>query len=355
MEHHLVRIGHWIVEGGHSGGKGLGACKVEAHEAIQVLERHIGVSFVAGDGDDIWTHSGTASIATELPETHTLTIHYRQEFDTPARLHLWAENGDYVTNLDGVGPHAGWTTFTTQIYSRLPYGCRFRNPGLADEWEHVEAKRTGISVTTDAEYWTLEGDDELFTSPPFPNQPLELSVANSDLSQLAGPLYAHVWVNRARGPLATRVPVDAHGGVSLRVYPRVTTSIQFHDGHGGWERHRHAIELGETDATGTRYVVLERPPLLPSPPIADLVSDPPFRIQRPGAYVEGEHLRFVVHAPHAADVQLIGEWTGWTDQPMPMRCTQDGTYWWRRVRVLWIRRRARATATAKCGRSTASA
>lgn len=289
--------------------------------------------FVAADGPEIWTHSGTAAIATTVPKSHTLTIHYRQEMDTPARLHLWAENGDYVTDVDRVGSHDGWTTFASQVYSLLPYGCQFRNPGMSEEWEHPEAKRTGIRITRDTEYWTLEGDNELFSERPVPERTLELIVAHTDFSSLEAPLFAHVWVNRARGPLFTRVPVEATGQVTLQVYPRVTTSIQFHDRQGHWEKHRHAIELAEDSPPTTRYVVLDRPPLLPAPPVADLAADPPFRIRRPGAYVEGEHLRFVVHAPTAADVRVIGEWTRWTSQPLQLRCTHDGTYWWGSVPV----------------------
>ncbi len=66
---------------------------------------------------------------------------------------------------------------------------------------------------------------------------------------------------------------------------------------------------------------LERPPLLPKAPATDLVADPPFRILRPGAYAEGDSIRFVVHTPHAADVQLVGEWTEWLKRPVQMHAT----------------------------------
>jgi 1,4-alpha-glucan branching enzyme len=150
---------------------------------------------------------------------------------------------------------------------------------------------------------------------------------------MQGSLFAHVWVNRARGPLAVNVPVDANGDVALQIYPNVITSIKFHDAHGRWERYRHAIQVNATDAPLHRYVVLERPPLLPSEPAVDLVADPPFRIRRPGAYAEGGELRFVLHTPHAADVELIGEWADWTSNPIQMRSTHDGTYWWGSVKI----------------------
>ena len=289
--------------------------------------------WVAGDGAEIWMHSGTSAIAHSVPETRTLTLRYRQAFDSPALLHLWAENGDFVTDVAGVPGADGWTTFTSAIYTQLPYGCRFHNPGLATEWEHEEAKRVGITLADDTEWWTLEGDRALFSSPPAPNLQLDLTVANTALGASQGSLFAHVWVNRARGPLAVNVPVDANGDVSLQIYPDVTTSIKFHDAHGHWERHRHAIQVSAAAAPLHRYVVLERPPLLSSEPPADLVSDPPFRIRRPGAYAEGGELRFVVHTPHAADVALIGEWTDWTTNPIQMHSTHDGTYWWGSVKI----------------------
>ena len=88
-----------------------------------------------------------------------------------------------------------------------------------------------------------------FTAPPSPNARLDLRVANTDLSQLQGPLFAHVWVNQARGPLARRVPVDPAGRVSFETYPDVVTSIKFHDASGRWEKiERHTIRLTTTDA-----------------------------------------------------------------------------------------------------------
>ncbi len=289
--------------------------------------------YVPQDGAALWTHSGTAAIAHTIPETHTLTLHYRQEFTGSAKLHLWADNGDYQTEVPGRESADGWMTFESEVFTQLPYSCLFHNPGLADEWEHPEATRGGITVTQDTEFWTLEGDNQLFSRPPERTLTLDLKVANTQLSALHGELFAHVWVNRARGPLATRVPVSPSGDLSIEVYPDVTTSIKFHDAHARWERFRHAIEIHPDDSSIKRYVVLERPPLLPKAPATDLVADPPFRILRPGAYAEGDSIRFVVHTPHAADVQLVGEWTEWLKRPVQMHATHDGTYWWGSVKI----------------------
>ena len=233
--------------------------------------------WVADDGGEIWMHSGTAAIARAVPETRTLTLHYRQAFNSPALLHLWAENGDFVADVAGVSGTDGWTTYTSALYTQLPYGCKFRNPGLSDEWEHEEAKRTDVRLTDDTEWWTLEGDRALFSAAPSPDLQLDLTISSTALSGVQSPFFAHVWVNRARGPLASNVPVDSQGRVSLQVYPDVTTSIKFHGAHGHWEHNRHAIQVSAADAPLHRFVVLERPPLLAANPPADLVADPPFK------------------------------------------------------------------------------
>ncbi len=290
----------------------------------------------ATDGGSVWAHSGTAEVATAEPRRATLRIHYRQELDSPARMRVWAENGDYQADALPGATADGWTAFEAQVYTRLPYGVQFWNPGLPDgrRWESDEAKREHIRTGTDAEFWTLEGDRALFATRPNPDRPVELVVAAvGPGSPPGGPLTAHVWVNRARAPLAS-VPVGADGRVAFQTYPDVVTSIKFRDGDGRWEAvERHTLRAPAAGELGPRFVVLGRPPLLGSRPPADLFADPPFPIRRPGAYEEGGFLHLVVHAPDAARARLIGEWTGWLANPVEMRSTRDGTYWWARAPV----------------------
>ncbi len=292
--------------------------------------------WIADDGTEIWMHSGTAAITRATPETRRFRLNYRQAFSSQATLRLWAENGDYETDIPGTPGSDGWTTYETQLFAHLPYGCQFWNAGLhrTNQWEHVEAIRKHITLVDDTERWTLEGDCRLFDAPPSPSVRLNLTVANAALSQMNGNLSAHVWVNRARGPLAENVPVDPLGRVSLQVYPDVVTSIKFHDSRGRWENiERHPIQVAASDSPASRYVVLDRPPLLRNTPPADMVADPPFVVRRPGAYEEGNSLRFVLHAPQAASVDLIGPWTDWLTAPIAMKSTRDGTYWWASVPV----------------------
>ncbi|HUG20819.1 MAG TPA: alpha-amylase family glycosyl hydrolase, partial [Planctomycetaceae bacterium] len=295
--------------------------------------------WVADDGPEIWTHSDTGVIAPALPKQHRLRIHYRQTLDSLATMRLWAEGDDYATDIAGVPGDDGWTTYETNLFAHLPYGCLFWNPGLhlADEWEHAEAKRRQIAISEPTEFWTLEGDSHLYTARPEPNVQLDLTVANRDLSPLRDSLFVHVWINHARAPLAERIPVDAQGHVSLQIYPEVVTSIKFLDEYGRWENlHRHTIQLSIADSPANRYVVLGRRQPLEAAPSSDMVADPPFSIRRPGAYVDGDTMRFALHAPQAARVDLIGEWTDWLSHPISMKSTRDGTYWWASVPIQQI-------------------
>ena len=292
--------------------------------------------WVADDGTEIWTHSSTAPITSAVPQRRRLKLNYLQSLDRSATLRLWAENGDYVTDIDVTDAPAanGWATYETHLYTQFPYGCLFWNAGMSDKWEHAEAKREQMTIAEDTEWWTLEGDRRLFTAPPSTSVQLDLTLANTDLSKLTEDLFVHVWVNRARGPLAENVPVGQHGRVSLQTYPDVVTSIKFHDGNGGWEEiNRHPICLSTDDSPASRYVVLERPPLLKDAPATDMVDDPPFTIRRPGAYADGDAMRFVLHSPQAASVDVIGEWTSWLANRVPMKSTRDGTYWWATVPI----------------------
>lgn len=288
--------------------------------------------WTAADGEEIWTHSEAAEIATAEPTRRTLRVHYRQAFPGEARMRLWQENSDYSTDLEGSAEEDGWTAFAAQVYGGMGYGVQFWNPETPGEpWEHAEARRRHLHVAADTELWTLEGDRTLFPSRPRRDRRVELTVTQRPPdSPLGDRLFAHVWVNRARAPLETALPVDANGRVAFDTYPEVVTSVAFHDDRGEWERtDRHALTaVASCGGALHRFVVLERPGLLEDAPPHALFQDPPFLIERPGAYEADGELRFVLHAPTASRARVIGEWTGWGAEPMEMRSTRDGTYWW---------------------------
>ncbi len=288
----------------------------------------------AHDGEEIWVHSETAEFTLAEPQKKKLRVHYRQEFDSPPKMHLWQQNSDFDGNVDGVSEQGGWIRFEAEIYTRLGYGFNFWNPALPDSqrWEHEEAKRF-ITIADDEDIWTIEGDRKIFPARPNADKTVKLSIAiRPPFSELTNELFAHVWVNRARGPLHKMVPVSDRGEISFTTYADLVTSVKFHDGKGTWEKiERHTVEAPDREDNVTCFVVLERPPLLAETPIPDLFSDPPFIIRRPGAYEEDEEIRFVIHAPDAARIDVIGEWANWAMNPIPMRSTRDGSYWWARV------------------------
>jgi 1,4-alpha-glucan branching enzyme len=289
------------------------------------------------DGGEVWTHSEAAEVAPLLPQKRALRVHFRQELSETPRMRVWQDNSDYEVDVDGTPDGPGWTVFSTDVYTGIGYGFQFWNPGRPESsrWEHPEARRMGVRIRAETDFWTLEGDRTLFSADPSRDRTLELQVAlKPPFSSLGDHLFAHVWVNLARAPIGPDAPVGGDGRVTVTTYPEVVTSVKFHDDAGHWEGiDRHPIRIATGEPDPTRYVVLERPPLLEEAPPADQFQDPPFTIRRPGAYQEGDALHFVVHAPNAARARLIGEWTGWLAHPVPMHSTRDGTYWWARVPV----------------------
>jgi hypothetical protein len=288
----------------------------------------------AHDGAEIWVHSETAEFTTSEPQKKKLRVHYRQEFDSPAKMRFWQQNSDFENDVDGVLEQDGWSTFEAEIYTHLGYGVRFWNPALPDNqrWEYDEAKRF-INITGDDDVWTIEGDRTLFLARPDRDKTVKLKVAiRPPFSVLTGELFAHVWVNHARGPLQKMLTVSGMGELSFDTYANIVTSVKFHDGKGTWEKiERHTVQVSDSSTDVKRFVVLERPPLLTEAPRADLFTDPPFKIRRPGAYEENEGVHFIIHAPDAARVDVIGEWAGWETNPIPMQSTRDGSYWWARI------------------------
>lgn len=285
----------------------------------------------ASDGAEIWTHSESEEITPYLPEKRILRVHFQQSLVESPVMHLWQQNSDFSEDVHPRAISDGWVTFQKEIYTNQNYGVLFHNPALAPEqqWEHSEARRR-IRITSDEEFWTLEGDSALFRAEPKRDRQVRLLVSiKPPFSGLGDNLFTHVWVNRARGPMLADVAVAHSGEVSFKTYPNIVTSVKFRDTNNRWEHvERHTLQAQPVPGTVERYVVLERSALLSSPPPPDLFSDPPFNIRRPGAYDEGGDIRVALHAPAAARVEVVGEWS---PQPLPMKSTRDGAYWWARI------------------------
>lgn len=302
----------------------------------------------AHDGGEVWTHADTDAVVTQVPERRTLTVHllHGDGLGGAPSMHVWGAASDFVSDVPGTAAAAGEWRFTQPgLYTGHEYRFGFVQPATSDAaavWEHSEAERRVVpQPSQDVECWTLEGDHELYGQPPVRDRDIAIEVVEGPPSSLLGaPLVLDVWANRARGFLQRGVAADVHGRYAFTTYPEIVTSFRFRspDAHEALERHTYKVPA---DASGTTelFAVLERHDPLPQRPPTPLFRDPPSGdwIARPGAWRHGDAIRFAVHAPTAARVQVIGEWTDWRARPVPMQSTNDGAYWWGEVPVADIR------------------
>jgi 1,4-alpha-glucan branching enzyme len=294
------------------------------------------------DGAEIWVHSDAAGVSVRMPKRRELRVHLQQgQGATPPTMHLWQFNSDFVTDCVGVWDANGWSTHKAELYTGLEYKLKFHNPDEPSyrQWEHSEAERSIILADGKGpvDCWTLEGDKHIFDHPPQPNKKVAINVAAvPPNSTLQAPYHAHVWINRARWPLQPHLSAtDSNGtSITLHTFPDVVTSFLLGSGEILEPIERHTLVVpSHTTGPFERYAVVTRPDVLLVPPPSALFQDPPFLIQRPGVYEAAGQLRFVLHAPTAARAQVIGQWTGWRNNPMEMRSTVDGTYWWAQAPV----------------------
>ncbi|MCW5202049.1 alpha amylase C-terminal domain-containing protein [Desulfobulbus sp. US4] len=308
--------------------------------------------WVAQDGEEIWVHSQASAISTAPPVKKSLVVHALQfNIPAPLHLHLWQEDSDFITTIEnGTMQPDGWVRFEYPVYTGREYRFMLYNPNVQDTWEDKEARRTvllakdgvawavhgnGRRSKLGKDVWTLEGDHELFGSLPAPDKEVCLEIAaKAPGSPQEEPMTLDVWINRARSLLHTGLQADADGCFRFRTYPEVVTSFRFY-GQGSQGKaepiERYCIKTEKDADIIYRYVVLGRANVLIKQPLVDLFSDPPFPIHRPGAWVADGQVRFAVHCPTAASVEVIGQWTNWEEKPLPMRSTRDGAYWWAEI------------------------
>ncbi|WP_417909943.1 alpha-amylase family glycosyl hydrolase [Candidatus Electronema sp. PJ] len=308
--------------------------------------------WVAQDGEEIWAHSQAAAVSIAAPVKKPLIVHVLQTgTQAPPHLHLWQNDSDFVTTIEESEPcQDGWVRFRHDIYTGREYCFMLRSPDLPGEWESKEAERN-ILLDADGGHctfagdsarrklgkegvWTLEGDNQLFGRQPFADKKICLEIAAKGSGcTLETPLFLDVWINRARTQLHTGLTADADGHYRFQTYPEVITSFSFRSDNAAEQVERHFVKAADDASEMHCYVVLDRADILPMQPPADLFSNPPFDIERPGVWVADGHLRFALHCPKTASVEVVGDWTGWQDSPLPMRSTLDGTYWWAQVPV----------------------
>ncbi len=303
------------------------------------------------DGAEIWVHSDSAAISSRRPSLQPLIVHFAPAVDgAAARMHLWQEGSDFVQDVHGTAEGDGWFRFEWDIYSELPYRLQFKDETQQPVWEHGEAKRQlflrdGAVWAVDGQgqeqrlgsegVWTLEGDHELFAAQPVADREVLLEIADIvSASPADGDIVLDVWINQARAPLLAGLGKHSDGNWRFTTYPEVVTSFRFRVKGMAEPVNRLSLKIAaETTGVTQRYVVRGRSDLLAAKPVPDLFRDPPFTIERPGAWIVGDRVRFALHSPRASCVEVIGEWTGWEQSPVPMHSTPDGVYWWAEVPV----------------------
>lgn len=303
----------------------------------------------ARDGAEVWVLPDSPSIRATCPAVGRLVVHFRQLEDSPPPvMRIWQRTFLRQADVECTPTSDGWVRFEYEVFSGFPYQFLFHHVGAPERWENEEARRNafvaedGIIWTRSgddavrpvgAEVWTLEGDHELFGEEPTPSKQVALEIAGREpATPLSSSLVLDVWVNQSHGLLHRGLQPDEAGIWTFSTFPEIVTSFAFRSGGTTEQIARHALKLpAASPAHVKRFVVLGRADPLPRPPIADLFADPPFHIARPGPWMEEGWVRFALHCPTAACVEIIGEWTDWQARPVPMRSTRDGTYWWAEV------------------------
>lgn len=306
--------------------------------------------WVAQDGGEIWAHSQAAAVSSA--RSRCLFMSSKPAFKLlrictsgrrilispqPSKKASRAQMAGHVSSMrytPGASTVSCCATRHCRANGRVP-----RQDGISS-WMRMASIAPLTATAPDASWarkvsgWTLEGDHELFGSQPNADREVFLEiVARGSGWTLGTPLFLDVWINRARTQLHTGLTADSDGRYRFQTYSEVITSFSFRSDNAAEQIERHFVKAVDDESALHRYVVLDRADILSVQPLAGLFSNPPFDIERPGVWVADDHVRFAVHCPKAASVEVVGDWTGWQASPLPMRSTLDGAYWWAQVPV----------------------
>lgn len=291
----------------------------------------------ANDGAEIWVHSQAAHVSSKRPDYKQLMVHFTSPRtpESVPRMHLWQADSDFANDIAGQPNGDHGHLYCCEVYTGRSYGFKFywsSDNSDSRDWEHSEANRAVI-LDDDTTVWTLEGDHKLFDAKPVADREIVLEIVDRPPScQLSEQLALDVWINHAHKCLYEDLSPRADGLWTFNTYPEVVTAFRFRSGETSEAIPRHTVKIAnETTIASRLYTVLDRSDPLLEAPLPGLFQDPPFPIERPGVWERDGELRFSLHAPHVSAVQIIGEWTGWRSNPVPMRSTRDGTYWWARI------------------------
>ncbi len=289
--------------------------------------------FVAGDGPEIWVHSEADIVRTTEPVLRPLTIHLHKESDRPETplMHLWQPGSGFEKDLPAEPEADGWTAHRELLYTDIEYNfyVRYRSPG--GDWIENERAHSRITITQDRECWTIEGDKAVFNTKPEHDLAITIRIADRPNGEtFAGPLQARIGVRDANGWAEPNLAVSATNEISFMAYRGVALKLDYLQ--AGTENlvSSHTFQTPDLGNNFTGFAILSKPVILQEEPPAGSFAEPDFAILRPGVWEQDGHLHFVLHALNTARARLIGEWTA---QPIDMRITNDGLFFWARVPI----------------------
>lgn len=284
--------------------------------------------YVANDGDEIWVHSDADIVRRTMPLMRQLLIHLHSKSisaDFP-QIHLWQPGSGFALDLMPEPDGDGWYTYRRTVYTDIDYKFKvhYTRPG-GDWWEDDRAVRV-LRLSGDKECWTLEGDNVLFGSKPDRDLAVTVRIAAQPSGNaLAESMLARVGVQYAKDWAETDLAVSDQGDVTFYTYRGLSMKLDYVEPESSTLISRHLFETPNEGDAWIGYSVLTKPAILRSAPPADLFTDPPFRIKRPGVWQENGVLYFALHVLDTSRARLVGEWT---NEPIDMKLTNDGTFFW---------------------------
>lgn len=289
--------------------------------------------YVARDGGEIWVHSDADIIRTTEPVRRQLTVHVHKESNRPEtpEVHLWQPGSGFEDDLPAELEDDGWSAHRILLYTSIEYRffIRYRAPG--GNWTENERAHRRITVADEMECWTIEGDTAVFAHRPVRDLSVTIQIAARPPAEVyAGPLRTRLSVRDAGGWFEPDLPVEDSGQISFFTYRGIDIQLDYIHEVTQTVVSSHAFETPLLQDPFTGFVVLSKQAVLHQPPPANLFTDPPFNILRPGVWEQQGHLHFALHVEQTARARLKNDWA---DAPVEMLLTTDGTFFWAQVPV----------------------
>ncbi|MEW6619897.1 MAG: alpha-amylase family glycosyl hydrolase [bacterium] len=273
-------------------------------------------------GNEVWTKSETNLVISKKPEMLNIKVKFKTKKLSPI-MHIWQQD-DFIKDIPSRSKDKFGFIYTVSLYTGLPYNFMFYENG---NWEMESCIKTFTPEKDNSYIWAFDGVTQLFNQKPLKNKILTVSMQREPKSLLDDSTRMHIWAGNAiKEDIAPRY-VSTNGRLvyKLKVYSGLPYRMMFHKGDN-WERSsERSVVLEKSKAV---WVIENNLSILNSPPPYNLFQNPDFWIKRPGVYKENGFYRFVLHAPHAGRVRVIGEFTDWEKNAYDLRLTEDKRYWW---------------------------